>query len=100
VFGKFWHAKAYSQTAPNLWVDTTPGTPMYGRAAFMDRFYNFTGYEKIMKQRIMFGTDCFLTNGYSTEHAVRIIEHDTKVTNRFDTTADYFAGNVLRFLKG
>ena len=98
VYGKIRNAKNHNPNAAELWVDTTPGTPLYGRAEFMHRFYQFG--TKSISQRIMFGTDCMLGTGYNAEAATRMIEHDEQVSSVYGANAQYFNESVLWFLNG
>lgn len=98
VYGKFLAARRHRpDDTPELFVDTTPGTPaIYREDAFRKLFK--TGYD--VKKNVMFGTDK-LAHTYSPEAVRSQIERDTAIMQSLglddETIAGVLGGNLARF---
>ncbi len=101
VFGKFLSARRHRPDgAPQLFVDTTPGTPsIYREDAFRKLFK--VGYDT--SGSVMFGTDK-LAHTYNPEAVRSQIERDTEIMTKLgldtQTIAGVLGGNCERFVNG
>lgn len=70
-----------------MFVDTTPGTPPGRRRAALDTLYTIGWPAEQMKDRIMFGTDCFVTD-YSVARPHDIMDRDDAICRDLKVGAD------------
>lgn len=99
VCGKFLNARAHrAEGVPELFVDTTPGTPPIYRREALTRLFT-VGYD--VAGNVFFGSDC-LAPGYGSEHARTWIDRDRQILADLGAEAAViervFAGNLRRFL--
>lgn len=99
VYGKFLNARAHrSEGVPELYVDTTPGTPPIYRRDVLTRLFT-VGYD--VADNVFFGSDC-LAPGYNSQYAREWMERDRGILAEVGVEEQVvdrvFAGNLRRFL--
>ncbi len=84
--------------APEMFVDTTPGTPARYRRDALAKFLDMGG----AADHILWGSDC--STDYSTEYAQSIRDRDEGIAQELDLDEDFldkwYHRNFMRFLKG
>jgi len=100
VFGKFRHAASVRPDAPEMFIDTTPGTPEIYRAEALTKLFTI-GYN--LSDHAIFGTDGSAP-GYEAEWTRTWADRDLAILRRLglgeDVQARYFGGNLQRWLTG
>lgn len=100
VYGKFLNSLLYRETAPEMFVDMTPGTPEIYRAEALTKFFT-VGYD--VADNMIFGSDC-VTTGYNVKWVREWQERDEAIMGRLgigpEGCARVFGGNILRWLSG
>ena len=101
VYGKFQRQKNCSpEIAPEMFIDTTPGTPPIYREAELSKLY-MIGYE--LEDNLMFGTDG-TADDYCSEWAGKLFHRDKTILKRIaldeEKIAKYFGKNAERFIEG
>lgn len=100
VYGKFLNATIHRSDAPEMFVDTTPGTPEIYRSDALTKFYT-VGYD--VAGNMVFGSDSVTTN-YNSDWVRGWLARDTAILADLgvdSSTVDrLFGGNILRWLTG
>jgi predicted TIM-barrel fold metal-dependent hydrolase len=100
VYGKFLNATDKRPDAPEMFVDTTPGTPPIYREEALTKLYT-VGYD--VAGNVFFGTDCS-TASYGARWSREWQERDEAILRKIGVDeagrAAYFGGNLLRWLRG
>lgn len=99
VYGKLLSARAHRPGGvPELFIDTTPGTPPIYRQEVLTRLFT-VGYD--VADNVFFGSDG-LAPGYGSQHARDWIERDRQILAQIGVGGEVidgvFAGNLRRFL--
>lgn len=98
LYGKFLNATASSANAPEMFLDTTPGTPKIYRKDLLFKLYNCC-YD--IPHNIMYGVDCSINN-YNAPWAKQWIDYDTELMDEMGVGKHlqrmYFHDNFLRFI--
>ena len=99
VYGKFLAARtARPDQVPEMFIDTTPGTPAIYRKEALEKLYTI-GYD--ISRNVVFGTDCTATV-YRPEWAREWITRDSEILTALGLENEvhkaYFAENIKRFL--
>ena len=99
VYGHWENRKNLGTTSTQMFIDTTPGTPLIYRKEVFSKIYTI-GYH--IEDNLIFGTDC--NSNYSSDYAKQIIAMDNVALDHAGATAvqreKYFGKNITRFLKG
>lgn len=101
MYGKFQRQKSmYPDTASEMFIDTTPGTPPVYRAAELSKLYSI-GYD--LENNLMFGTDGN-ADDYCSEWSEKLMQSDKDILRSLDLddekTDKYFSKNTERFVHG
>lgn len=100
VYGKFLNATSVRSDAPEMFIDTTPGTPPIYREEALTRLFT-VGYD--VTANVIFGTDC-ATEKYNVAWAREWQARDEAILRKLGldeaARAAYFGGNFERWLRG
>ena len=100
VYGKFLNATSQRPDAPEMFVDTTPGTPPIYRQEALTKLFT-VGYD--VTRNVIFGTDCS-SDHYNVKWAREWQVRDATILRKLGLTAAaraaYFGGNFQRWLRG
>lgn len=100
VYGKFLNATSQRPDAPEMFVDTTPGTPPIYREEALTKLFT-VGYD--VTGNVMFGTDCS-GGDYNVKWAHEWQARDEAILSHLGLAAAaraaYFGGNFQRWLRG
>ncbi len=98
LYGKFLNATASNPNGPEMFVDTTPGTPKIYRKDLLFKLYNCC-YD--IPHNIMFGVDCTINN-YNAPWTKQWVDYDTELMDEIGVGKHlqrmYFHDNFLRFI--
>lgn len=99
LYGKFWWKHKFDPTAPEMFIDLTPGTP----EVYRDDVFRHLLLSYNMRNNLMFGTDCN-TDGYVSDVAKRWQEIDNALYEKYvkndvvDFKERVYGKNFLRFI--
>ena len=100
VYGKFLNATSIRADAPEMFIDTTPGTPPIYREEALTKLFT-VGYD--VTGNVIFGTDC-AAEGYNVKWAREWQARDATILRKVglddNACAAYFGGNLQRWLHG
>ncbi|RKX85965.1 MAG: hypothetical protein DRP70_10885 [Spirochaetes bacterium] len=101
VYGKFLNSRsAYSEETPEMFIDTTPGTPEIYRNEALTKLYGI-GYD--VADNVIFGSDSS-TDNYNGEWVNNWIKLDNSIHRRNkvseETIGKSYHNNLLRFISG
>lgn len=98
LYGKFLNAARAQKLPPEMFIDTTPGTPVIYRREVLEKLYQ-VGYD--LENNIMFGSDSHV-NEYNCRWVAEWLTRDKEILLQLglnDGRIDkYFYGNARRFL--
>jgi len=99
VYGHWQSVKRSGQTAAEMFIDTTPGSPKIYRKEIFAKIYGI-GYD--VENNIIFGTDC--SSDYDVDYLKYIVDMDEEAFDAAGVSKEarekYYSGNLSRFLLG
>lgn len=101
LYGKFLNALAINPgNAPEMFIDTTPGTPVIYREEALKKLYT-VGYD--VENNVIFGSDSY-ADDYNTKWITEWASIDRRILEAVGLDAKqiekYFSGNLRRFVTG
>ncbi|MCL2478913.1 MAG: amidohydrolase [Treponema sp.] len=97
VYGYWQNRRQHGTTSAEMFIDTTPGTPLIYRREVFSKIYHI-GYD--IENNVIFGTDN--SNNYSSESTKRILAMDRDALDFAGVSSEqrekYYSKNFLRFL--